>query len=107
MLFIFTLLGLLGAVTSAAPASGASPPPNIVVILTDDQDLQLDSMDYMQGVKTHLTDQGMWFNHHFATVSLCCPSRVNMWTGKAAHNTNVTDLAPPYGRTQILFFEGR
>ena len=71
--------------------------PNIVFILTDDQDLQMNSMEYMSGVKSHLVDQGTTFAHHFATVSLCCPSRVNMWTGKAAHNTNVTDLAPPYG----------
>lgn len=27
----------------------------------------------------------------------CCPSRVNFFTGKAAHNTNVTGLSPPYG----------
>jgi N-acetylglucosamine-6-sulfatase len=71
--------------------------PNFVFILTDDQDLQLKSLNYMHGVKAHLTDHGTIFSNHYCTVSLCCPSRVNMWTGKAAHNTNVTDLSPPYG----------
>jgi N-acetylglucosamine-6-sulfatase len=30
-------------------------------------------------------------------VAICCPSRVNLWTGQLAHNTNVTDVTPPYG----------
>jgi arylsulfatase A-like enzyme len=71
--------------------------PNFVVILTDDQDQQLDSLQYMHGVQTHLTEQGTIFPNHYCTVAVCCPSRVNLWTGKAAHNTNVTDLSPPYG----------
>ena len=81
-------------------AQTGSTKPNIVVILTDDQDFQLNSMNYMPVVKRYLSDKGMYFNHHFATISLCCPSRTNMWTGKAAHNTNVTDLAPPYGEAR-------
>ena len=31
-------------------------------------------------------------------VALCCPSRVNLWTGQMPHNTNVTDVKPPYGK---------
>ncbi|KAJ2987043.1 hypothetical protein NUW58_g4725 [Xylaria curta] len=41
--------------------------PNVVFILTDDQDVRLDSL------------------------------RVTLWTGKTPHNTNVTDVNPPYG----------
>lgn len=92
------ILTAMVAGSVAVFASEKSPAkPNIIVILTDDQDLHLDSMSHMSGVKKHLTDEGAYFNHHFATISLCCPSRANMWTGKAAHNTNVTDLAPPFG----------
>ncbi|KAL8820049.1 MAG: hypothetical protein Q9223_001655 [Gallowayella weberi] len=71
--------------------------PNIVFFLTDDQDLHLNSLHYQPFVKKHLIDQGLTFDRHFCTVALCCPSRVNLWTGKAAHNTNVTDINPPYG----------
>ncbi|KAI1173451.1 arylsulfatase-like protein [Nemania sp. FL0916] len=71
--------------------------PNIVFILTDDQDLHMQSLDYMPFVKKYLTDQGTSFRRHFCTTALCCPSRVSLWTGKAAHNTNVTDVLPPYG----------
>ncbi|ORY65763.1 arylsulfatase [Pseudomassariella vexata] len=71
--------------------------PNIVFILTDDQDLQMQSMDYLPLIKKHLRDQGTFYKRHFCTTALCCPSRVSLWTGKAAHNTNVTDVNPPYG----------
>ena len=83
--------------SSTTPAASANGKPNFIVILTDDQDQQMDSLQYMQGVNAHLTEKGTLFPHHYCTVALCCPSRVNMWTGKAAHNTNVTDLQEPYG----------
>ncbi|KAI2602206.1 alkaline-phosphatase-like protein [Hypoxylon sp. NC1633] len=73
------------------------PYPNIVFILTDDQDLHMNSLDYMPFVQKHLLDHGTLFRRHFCTTALCCPSRVSLWTGKAAHNTNVTNVLPPYG----------
>ncbi|CZT23448.1 related to ARS-1 arylsulfatase [Ramularia collo-cygni] len=71
--------------------------PNIVFILTDDQDLHMDSLSYMPHLKKYIADQGTTFQNHYCTVALCCPSRVSLWTGKAAHNTNVTDVNPPHG----------
>lgn len=67
-------------------------PPNFLFIMTDDQDLRLNSVDYQPIVKRVMADKGTTFNKHFCTVSLCCPSRVSLLTGKAAHNTNVTDV---------------
>lgn len=72
--------------------------PNVVFILTDDQDVHLGSLSYQPLVKKHLIDEGLTLQRHFCTVALCCPSRVNLWTGRAAHNTNVTDISPPYGK---------
>ena len=72
--------------------------PNVIFFLTDDQDVRLNSLAYQQYVQRHLIDEGLYFKRHFCTVALCCPSRVNLWTGKAAHNTNVTDINPPYGK---------
>ena len=71
--------------------------PNIVFILTDDQDLHLNSLDYTPLTRKYLLEQGTFFKSHYCTVALCCPSRVSLWTGKAAHNTNVTDVQVPYG----------
>ncbi|KAH7327134.1 alkaline-phosphatase-like protein [Rhexocercosporidium sp. MPI-PUGE-AT-0058] len=71
--------------------------PNIVVILTDDQDVHLHSLDYMPLLKKHISDKGTSYKRHYCTTAICCPSRVTLWTGRNAHNTNVTDVFPPYG----------
>jgi len=103
------IVGLLSACVGLyAVASGFIGPeqqllggdrrPNIIVILTDDQDLHMDSMKYMPHTQKLIAEQGTTFNNHFCTVALCCPSRVSLWTGKAAHNTNVTDVNPPHGK---------
>lgn len=39
----------------------------------------------------------IWILTDIEAVAICCPSRVNLWTGQLAHNTNVTDVTPPYG----------
>ena len=98
------ILGL-GAIVHALPNHEQVPleagmtrnRPNVVFILTDDQDLHMSSLDYMPYLKKHLLDEGTFFQRHYCTIALCCPSRVSLWTGKAAHNTNVTDVNPPYG----------
>lgn len=66
--------------------------PNLVFIMSDDQDLHMDSLSYMPLLKKHVVDQGLTFTRHYCTVALCCPSRASLLTGKAAHNTNVTDI---------------
>ncbi|KAJ5156332.1 hypothetical protein N7492_009135 [Penicillium capsulatum] len=74
-----------------------SKPPNILFVITDDQDLGLDSVSYTPYIGKHIRDRGTFFRNHFVTTALCCPSRVSLWTGRQAHNTNVTDVKPPYG----------
>lgn len=74
--------------------------PNFIFIMTDDQDLHLNSIDYQPSVQKHFVQEGTWFKKHFCTVALCCPSRVSLLTGKAAHNTNVTDVSAPYGMSK-------
>lgn len=90
---------VLAALSLAANSYGkgkspcAKPKPNIVFVMTDDQDLLLNSLDYQETVQKHLVQKGTTFKKHFCTVSICCPSRVSLLTGKAAHNTNVTDVS--------------
>ncbi|KAI1260494.1 Arylsulphatase [Xylariaceae sp. FL1019] len=99
------LLGALTVSSRLASSQEAQAPltwqdgrrPNIVFILTDDQDVHLNSLDYMPFVKKHIIEKGTSFKKHYCTTSLCCPSRVTLWTGKLAHNTNITDVKPPYG----------
>ncbi|KAL4901997.1 hypothetical protein BDW74DRAFT_66581 [Aspergillus multicolor] len=86
----------LQQVLSSVPQSSTTK-PNFVFIITDDQDLKLDSIDYMPLLSKHVKQKGTFFSNHFVTTALCCPSRVSLWTGRQAHNTNVTDVTPPYG----------
>src|SRR4051794_7686478 len=89
----------LQAVMSNSQTTGKQQ-PNILFIITDDQDLELNSTSYTPLTLKHLRDKGTTFQNHFVTTALCCPSRVSLWTGRQAHNTNVTDVKPPYGRCQ-------
>ncbi|KAL3441786.1 alkaline-phosphatase-like protein [Aspergillus insuetus] len=92
---------LIGATPSqCSPPSkppGHKPSPNFVFVLTDDQDLTMNSIEYMPHVRDRIRQKGVDFSNHFVTTALCCPSRVSLFTGRQAHNTNVTDVDPPYG----------
>jgi hypothetical protein len=60
---------------SDAAAANADGRPNIVVVMSDDQDLA--SMRVMGNVQSLLERQGTTFNKSFASYSLCCPSSVD------------------------------
>ncbi len=63
-------------------------PPNIVVIMTDDQD-DMGSLSSMPKTRSLIGNQGLTFANSFVDFSLCCPSRVSFLTGQASHNTGV------------------
>ncbi|KAI0015235.1 arylsulfatase [Xylariomycetidae sp. FL0641] len=71
--------------------------PNIVFIFTDDQDYLHGSLDHMPALQKHLVDKGTTFTNHYATIAVCCPSRVSLMRGQAAHNTNNTQVSSPGG----------
>lgn len=37
-----------------------------------------------------LINERTLYSNHYCTVVICCPSRVDLWTGRAAHNTKVS-----------------
>lgn len=61
--------------------------PNVVLIMPDDLDLELGSLEYLPLLDKYITQHGTAFQRHYCTIALCCPSRVSLLTGKAAHNT--------------------
>ncbi|OQU94859.1 hypothetical protein CLAIMM_01150 [Cladophialophora immunda] len=97
---------LLLAAQSLGLDAAVPKKPNILFILTDDQDLHMESLQHMPLLQQHLVYEGTSFSNHYCTVAICCPSRANLWTGRAAHNLNVTDVFPPYGGYPKVVQEG-
>jgi N-acetylglucosamine-6-sulfatase len=72
--------------------------PNVVVIMTDDQDQAL--VRVMKTVQRTLVARGVSFSNSYATTPECCPSRVSFETGQYAHNHGVPTRHPPRGGYQ-------
>lgn len=64
---IIATFGLLGLTRAA---SGPEGRPNIVFILTDDQDTHMNSLEYMPYLQKHLISQGTNFERHYCTGKL-------------------------------------
>lgn len=73
------LAGLALWVSGLRVQAQATPKPNIIFILTDDEDVGIHA--FMPKTKALLHDQGTTFSNFFVTYSLCCPSRASILTG--------------------------
>ena len=84
-----TVLALIVCLlASPAPAAAqAAEPPNIVLVVTDDQ--RWDTLWAMPTVQAELVGKGVTFANAFATNPLCCPSRASILTGTYSHTNGV------------------
>jgi arylsulfatase A-like enzyme len=89
------IAALVLTIAGAAHAQPESDRPNIVFVLSDDEDLGIHA--YMPQVKALIEDQGVVFENFFATYPLCCPSRASILRGQYPHNTLVLGNLPPEG----------
>ncbi len=80
---------LVLVVTHVDPTQAAQNRPNIVFLITDDQDAG--SLSAMPNVRKLLTQRGKTFPNATLTTPLCCPSRASMLRGQYPHNTGVLD----------------
>ncbi len=81
-----------------APALPPARPPNILFILTDDQDAA--SVEFMPALKSLIADEGASFANYFVTFALCCPSRATVLRGQYTHNTQIFGNTLPDGGFQ-------
>ncbi|XP_055374785.1 N-acetylglucosamine-6-sulfatase-like [Condylostylus longicornis] len=61
--------------------------PNIILILTDDQDFVLQGLFPMIQAQKHIALKGITFMNAFTSSPICCPSRASLLSGLYAHNT--------------------
>jgi arylsulfatase A-like enzyme len=80
---------------SASSSSSAGAPPNFVFILTDDQDVEMDSLQYQPKLRSLVGEQGVTFNEMYASVPVCCPSRSSLYSGMFQHNNGVVGNSIP------------
>jgi arylsulfatase A-like enzyme len=86
----------LAGAPSPEPASAATQsPPNIILLLTDDQENA--SLRIMKIVNKELKRKGVTFKRYYTNFPLCCPSRTTMLTGEYAHNHQVLSNQFPTG----------
>jgi N-acetylglucosamine-6-sulfatase len=86
-----------GEAAARAVSQPATVRPNIVLILMDDMDLRLASRKFMPRLDRLVTDRGATFINAYVPLSLCCPSRATILTGRYAHNLQVYNNNPPGG----------
>lgn len=76
----------------AAAAAVAVTKPNILMLITDDQDAHLGSLDVMPNTQRRFFDEGMSFTNAFVASPVCCPSRTALFSGRMPHNIGDTTM---------------
>ena len=92
------LLAVSALLPTARPAPGAAaagPKPNVIVLLTDDQEPS--SLRVMNTVKREMKAKGVTMQRFYMNFPLCCPSRTTLMTGQYAHNHGVLSNQAPTG----------
>jgi arylsulfatase A-like enzyme len=90
------LAALVAVLASTRVAAAQDLPPDVVVIVTDDQ--RWDTLWAMPTVQDRLAGRGVRFENAFVVNPICCPSRASILTGDYSHTTGVYRQSPPFGR---------
>jgi len=85
--------GAAAASSAATDGAAASSRRNIILILTDDQDIELGGMTPMQKTQKEF-ENGVKFDHFYVNTPICCPSRMQLLSGRYGHNIRDARLDP-------------
>lgn len=75
------------ALVPAVGASGTERPPNVLIVLTDDQ--RPGTLSVMPQTRWWFRQHGVLYQKAHVTTPLCCPSRASILTARYAHNHGV------------------
>lgn len=111
MLYVLRIICLVALVAGAVPLRRFSDlprqlstvRPNVVLILTDDQDLLLGTINYMPHLAANVARWGVTFSQFAVPTSLCTPSRAQLLTGRFAHNNGIVQNVPPIGGFEKMY----
>lgn len=65
---LFTM-GVVAATTTKEERNGEKK-PNILFIITDDQDGHMESLEHMPLLQKYIIEQGTTFENHFCTIGM-------------------------------------
>jgi arylsulfatase A-like enzyme len=80
---------LLAAYVGTGADPGGERPPNILIIVTDDQ--RVGSMSALPETLRIFEEGGTKFSRAYSTTPQCCPSRASIMTGRYSHNHGVLE----------------
>src|SRR6266540_2791769 len=103
-LAVLVVLFLIVNISVSSCGTMFSPPPNVIIILTDDMDMGL--MPFVKNTEALIGGKGATFTNYFVTSPLCCPSRSSMLRGQYPHNTHVLSNDFPAGSFRRFFVDG-
>ena len=89
-----------GALRIGPAEAGPFEPPNVHVVMTDDQ--RTSDMTALPETRRLIGREGTRFMRSYASFPLCCPSRATYQTGLYAHNHGVQDNNPPNGGAAVF-----
>nr|BAG59340.1 unnamed protein product [Homo sapiens] len=72
------LLLVLGGCLGVFGVAAGTRRPNVVLLLTDDQDEVLGGMTPLKKTKALIGEMGMTFSSAYVPSALCCPSRASI-----------------------------
>lgn len=87
--------GCLVAGVPAVTAQSTDPRPNIILIITDDQDAR--SIEHMPHLQRLLVKQGTSFSNFVVTTPVCGPSRGSLLRGQYVQNHGMLSNVQPAG----------